>query len=127
MKKKIIMLIFICGVLFLCSCRNKEIQKKGVGMFENASVLNVTYNDETYKIEDEQIVTKFSEICDGTHWKNPDSDELISREECALKIEFVDARATLYLDDKSNIGYLNDIPIIITDRVQEYIADKIIR
>lgn len=113
------------GIIYiLCSCRKNEIQKDGVGMFEKASSLLVTYNEEEYEITDPDIVKEFSELCDSTRWKHPDKE--INQEECDLKIVFVNARATLYIQTKQNWGFLNDVPIEIDSTIKLFISDHII-
>ena len=97
------------GIIYiLCSYRKNEIQKDGVGIFEKAPALLVTYNEEEYEITDPDIVNEFSKLCDLTPWKNP--DKKTKQELCDLKIIFVNARATLYIQTNQNLGFLNDIP-----------------
>lgn len=121
--KYIIVTISIFSLL-LSSCQNTEIPKNGVGMFENATSLEIKYNEIEYRIEDETIVSEFSEICDNKNWKHPNNE--IKKEDCELKISFVDARATLYIQMQQKVGFINSVPIIMPDDILDYINQEIL-
>ena len=125
MKKYAVAWSVLVFTLLLTSCKKdtKLIEKDGVGMFELATSCSVVYNGKRVEITDQKIVSTLSSMCDNTSWR--DADE-IEKKNCNLLIEFVDARATLYINTATCTGYLNEIPVNIDCKIMSYIFQNII-
>lgn len=77
---------------------------EGCGMFDNATRIEVTYNESKYSISDTDEVQQIIKLCRTSSWES--SDDSVSKDDCDLLIEFIGARSNILADTQTLSAYI---------------------
>ena len=127
MKKRIFLSVLLLSLL-LCiatGCREEPPRcGEGCGMFDNATEIKISYKEETYAITDSEKVEQLIQLSRSGKWKEAPKPDY-SKEDCEIKVEYIGARATLWISDHKKYGMIDLEHVIVPEDIRSFIMDEI--